>query len=99
MTRFLHWIDANKEWLFSGLGIAVLVGLWQLLLLVRRRAASRRPAGQQPASTAGWKGVTVAGRYFAWDGPNLHSLPDRSPISSAGGGDSGHQSNRRHAEL
>jgi hypothetical protein len=28
----------------------------------------------------GWQGVEVQNRYFAWDGPRLHKLDDRSPI-------------------
>ena len=27
-----------------------------------------------------WQGVEARNRYFAWDGPTLHSLADRSPI-------------------
>jgi hypothetical protein len=27
-----------------------------------------------------WQGVTTRNRYFAWDGPTLHGLPDRSAI-------------------
>ena len=31
-------------------------------------------------STSSWGGLHVGHRYFAWDGPTLHSLPDRAPI-------------------
>lgn len=31
-------------------------------------------------SDVGWQGIQVGSRYFAWDGPTLHSLPDRPPI-------------------
>jgi len=31
-------------------------------------------------SDVDWRGVTVGPRYFAWDGPQLHALPDRQPI-------------------
>lgn len=27
-----------------------------------------------------WRGVEADGRYFAWDGPNLHALDDRPPV-------------------
>lgn len=30
------------------------------------------------APNDGWEGLTHGGRYFAWDGPNLHSLDDRN---------------------
>jgi hypothetical protein len=31
-------------------------------------------------SDAGWEGVNAGNRFFAWDGPNLHALPDRQPM-------------------
>ena len=31
-------------------------------------------------SEAAWHGVHLGTRYFAWDGPQLHGLPDRQPI-------------------
>ena len=31
-------------------------------------------------SDEGWSGVNAGPRYFAWDGPTLHSLEDRPPI-------------------
>jgi hypothetical protein len=33
----LQFLDANKEWLFSGLGVSALGGLW--LLMQRKRGA------------------------------------------------------------
>ncbi len=33
-----------------------------------------------PGSDANWHGVQAGTRYFAWDGPQLHALPDRQPI-------------------
>jgi hypothetical protein len=81
MARVFDWIAQNKEWLFSGIGVAILIGGWQLLKRwrnARRRGSSGAHA--EPPSVEGWKGVDVQGRYFAWDGPELHSLPDRSPI-------------------
>lgn len=33
-----------------------------------------------PGSDVEWAFVEDRGRYFAWDGPELHALPDRSPI-------------------
>lgn len=31
MAEFLKWVDENKTWLFSGVGILVLSGVWQLI--------------------------------------------------------------------
>lgn len=33
-------------------------------------------------SAVAWEGVKSRGRYFAWDGPKLHALADRPPISA-----------------
>src|SRR2546425_8887554 len=29
-----------------------------------------------------WQGISVGQRYFAWDGPQVHALDDRSPIAA-----------------
>jgi hypothetical protein len=31
IERILEWISENKNWLFEGLGVTLLVGLWALL--------------------------------------------------------------------
>lgn len=28
----------------------------------------------------GWRGIFVTGRFFAWDGPGLHGLPEWAPV-------------------
>jgi len=33
-----------------------------------------------PGSEVEWHGVTAGTRYFAWDGPQLHAVPDRQPV-------------------
>lgn len=48
----------------------------------------RRVAGAVAAaaeSASGWVGVDVGGRFFAWDGPELHSFPERPPTPTPGG--------------
>ncbi len=35
--------------------------------------------------TEGWVGIEHGGRYFAWDGPNLHDLSDRDPEPTPAG--------------
>lgn len=80
MDEVLDWLRGNKEWVFSGAGVAAILLLTQLGRAIWQR--KRKPKAQpdpQP-SLEGWKGVDAQGRYFAWDGPNLHSLSDRSPI-------------------
>ena len=78
MTAVLAWLGENKDWLFSGAGVVIIVGA---LSLIRRSLARRRDSSSRERAPAiPWKGVDVRGRYFAWDGPNLHSLADRSPI-------------------
>jgi hypothetical protein len=37
-------------------------------------------AGETSTTSEPWEGVEVDGRYFAWSGPTLHSLPDRLQI-------------------
>jgi hypothetical protein len=31
MIKLIHWIIANREWLFSGLGLIIIGGLFRLL--------------------------------------------------------------------
>ncbi len=75
MTHILDWLDANKQWVFSGIGVAAILALWQIVKRVRAWRRSR-PTGPSPK----WKGVQVGSRYFAWDGPILHSIPSVPPI-------------------
>lgn len=82
MAEIFNWIAEERGWLFSGLGIVVFVGLWRLVSRMWRkvRQGGISTAQIEPPSTEGWKGVEVQGRYFAWDGPTLHSLDDRPAI-------------------
>ena len=73
----LEWLRENRDWLFSGAGVAIIVGI---LSLIRRSNARRRKSSRERYAAIPWKGVDVSGRYFAWDGPNLHLLTDRPPI-------------------
>ena len=84
MNEVLDWLRDNREWVFSGVGVAAILLLIRIGKYIWRH---RRPPKVQPdpePSLVGWKGVDARGRYFAWDSPNLHSLPDRSPIPAPG---------------
>jgi hypothetical protein len=36
--------------------------------------------GARELEEGGWSGIELNGRYFAWGGPRLHVLADRSPV-------------------
>jgi hypothetical protein len=42
-------------------------------------------SGQAPYSREPWQGVDFQGRYFAWSGPGLHALEDRSSVPPPSG--------------
>lgn len=42
-------------------------------------------SAQEQLSAEGWVGVAVGSRYFAWDGPALHTFPERPPIPTPAG--------------
>lgn len=37
-------------------------------------------SGTTPHPRETWEGVEIGGRYFAWSGPGLHALQDRTPV-------------------
>ena len=41
MDGFINWIITNKEWLFSGIGGAVIVGIISIILTKRQSSCSQ----------------------------------------------------------
>ncbi len=81
MVSIFEWIVDNKEWLFSGIGIAAVAAFWHL---ITRRKKPRQPPRSHPVpsqspSRISWRGVEIRGRYFAWDGPAPRNTPTGLP--------------------
>jgi hypothetical protein len=67
MKSILDWLQHNKEWVFSGVGIPVATGLFFLLRAVFRRATANTPAPLLPRSPA--LSVNLSFGALTYDGP------------------------------
>lgn len=41
--NMIDWLVTNKEWMFSGIGVTVLMGLWSIAISIKRKRATISP--------------------------------------------------------
>ena len=66
----MNWIVENKEWLFSGIGVVILLAMLSVLRGIRSRKAAKDRELKQPVHSRAvhGKGVAVHGSSIQADG-------------------------------
>lgn len=59
MDEFIQWISANKEWMFSGVGVVVAAWVWRVIFKARRASSQEIRSGDKSRNIQAGRDIRV----------------------------------------